>query len=1054
MRNRISHNFAVACLAALLLFPAGNASAVSLEKIEVASHLDEPFFAEIPLALAANELASRVFVEIAAPADYKIFEVYRDPVLNVIRADIASDERGARVELTSGSSIKAPFFNLVLKVRYGRVTHFKKYPVFLELARPAQAPEVEEPVAQADPVRQAVPVEPAAPVRQAAPQPAATPVEKAKTEQIVAPTSSTKTKTEKPVEKASAPVTADARPTAEFKPFDGWARIGRYGPMVRGDTVSTVALRLRIDNRYSLNQVTAALFEKNRSKFEMDNVNLVQAGTFLDVPAAKEVESIERRQANRLIAEHEKRWRELTKQPRYAAVEIAQKTRYSGRVRIGDKADGIASAPASVPPAAEEAVKTEDKPAAVAEPEARAVATEDASDAARAAEDRVKANQQMTKAYEEALAGLKKKNTELVARLNESEKKIEGLTRKLSQQSEGGAEAAAARARMERLEIQLARLQGELEKARKQPSSVKPERDWLIWLLTGLIVVLIAIAGFLMRREPAHPAESSEKEAGGAAGAESEALLAKAARDNAQAPDADDQDTPGHVATEQEINEFIDTISDMSDALTDSDTAEMEPFDATTLGDPDPNVDYLSEADVYIRYGMDDEALQQLDMALALQSNHVDAHVKKVIILRGKDDARATGEAIDAAHSALSGADLDRFNEAVKEQAAVDFSTDEKALEDALSTSDISELTGAFREQGFADDDDEDDESAAPESTPDDNSDAFDVDAMLAELDDLDLEDAPAPEPADTPPPELETREIPTDADEMDSVLNEMDDFQTAPAADELRLPDEAGSPTADDSDQSGSDTRSFETIDLNSVGTMDWLQDSDLDFDETREHSLDTETTELEFDASDATAGIDDENDPGMQTIEGQGATQELTSLFKAYSDQDEQLSLDADEPDAPIVEQVENAGEDQAQRTNETDTLDLDAVHGATQELDHLLKAYSDDESPQVSLDNVDFGSDEADSGDSEKAKNRLPDDASIEEVPGATQQLDHLLSEFSDDELQFGIDDAEPEDAAGDASDFMNDASIDHNATQELDNLLSEFSDDDEDEDKGKV
>jgi len=125
--------FAVLC-PALLLF-AGHARAVSVEKIEVASHLGEPFFAEVPLKLESNELPSKVFVEIAAPADYKIFEVYRDPVLKLIRADVASDARGVRVKLTSRSRVNTPFFNLVLKIRYGRVSHFKKFPVFLDAAK-------------------------------------------------------------------------------------------------------------------------------------------------------------------------------------------------------------------------------------------------------------------------------------------------------------------------------------------------------------------------------------------------------------------------------------------------------------------------------------------------------------------------------------------------------------------------------------------------------------------------------------------------------------------------------------------------------------------------------------------------------------------------------------------------------------------------------------------------------------------------------------------------------------------------------------------------------
>ena len=120
-------NAAVACLSAAFILFSGTAHAASLEKIEVASAIGQPLYAEVPLLLDANELASKVFIEIASDADYKIFEVYRDPVLNSIRADVASDERGARVKLTSRTAIQTPFFNLVLNAMEAIEETFKDF---------------------------------------------------------------------------------------------------------------------------------------------------------------------------------------------------------------------------------------------------------------------------------------------------------------------------------------------------------------------------------------------------------------------------------------------------------------------------------------------------------------------------------------------------------------------------------------------------------------------------------------------------------------------------------------------------------------------------------------------------------------------------------------------------------------------------------------------------------------------------------------------------------------------------------------------------------------
>ncbi len=126
-----------------------------------------------------------------------------------------------------------------------------------------------------------------------------------------------------------------------------------YGPVVYGDSIYTIADRLRVDKRYTIRQVMAALFEKNRSRFAQDNLNLVLYGTYLDVPTAEEVERLSYDQALSVIQEHNRRWRELMKQPRYAAVAEAQRTRYSKRVRVAEAiqaakvASGMAATPVS-----------------------------------------------------------------------------------------------------------------------------------------------------------------------------------------------------------------------------------------------------------------------------------------------------------------------------------------------------------------------------------------------------------------------------------------------------------------------------------------------------------------------------------------------------------------------------------------------------------------------------------------------------------------------------------------------------------------------------------
>ncbi|MDX8408116.1 MAG: FimV/HubP family polar landmark protein, partial [Mariprofundaceae bacterium] len=386
MRNRLGHKMVLGWLATGLLLLAGNAQAVSLGKIEVASHLGEPFYAEIPLSLDGNESISRVFVEIAAPTDYRILEVYRDAVLNSVRADVESDSRGSRIELSSRSGLDAPFFNLVLKVRYDRATHFKKYPIFLDLPKSIQPSVKRAPLPSVHALKSPAGVD-------------------TSTSVAAAPAVN---------ETVAAPAAVQTTTGGSFAPYDGWARTGRYGPMVYGDTISTVAERLRVDDTFSRQQVMMALFEKNRAKFDQDNINLIKAGTYLDVPRAAEVERITPSQARNLIAEHEKRWKDLTKQPRYAAVAEAQRTRYSKRVRAGKQANGTAAAPEATmsKQAGGASAASKETAAGAGKPEGAASSGATAGDGNAALAE---------------LAALKQQNEALQARLSENEKQLEAL---------------------------------------------------------------------------------------------------------------------------------------------------------------------------------------------------------------------------------------------------------------------------------------------------------------------------------------------------------------------------------------------------------------------------------------------------------------------------------------------------------------------------------------------------------------------------------------------------------------------------------------------------
>lgn len=878
MRKRVVHKLVLAWIAASLLFLTGNAQAVSLEKIEVASFLGEPLYAEIPLKLDAAESLTKVVVEIASASEYKIFEVFRDQVLKSIRADVVSDSRGTRVELSSRTSLKSPFFNLVLKVHYGRVTHFKRFPVFLELPKSIRT------VAKKKPL----------PSVKATPSPAAA-----------------------QPQVASKAVAAKDGAAPVFVPHDGWARTGRYGPIVRGDSLSTIAKRLRIDHRYSLNQVMAAIFEKNRSKFNQDNMNLLKAGSYLDVPKAAEVERLSKSQAYDVLADHEKRWKQLTKQPRYAAEKEAQRTRYSKRVRVGHRAGGAAStlatAEALKAPVKVETPPITEKPTATT----KTTGVEAAQDAT--AESGSSA----------LIASLKKENAELQMQLEENEKQLNLKIVSAAKAANEASETAIAK-----LNVLVAQLQDKLEEVRKEVQSKQGgSPSWKISLLYGLIVVLLGVVALLVlrrRREPVHPAVAVDKQ-------EIEApVVVPETRIEKVVEQADAGITaPADTDIDRETESFSEIIPDVSDEF---DTAEIEPVDTTPEEILRPDVDHLSDADMYIRYGMEEEALQQVDVALRLQPENVEAHIMKVEVLRSSKNSKGFEEAVAAAGSVLGGAALERFNSVVADLNDSDTSSDDIA-------------------EGFS----EPVESGTEAFTVLDDSETK-VEAEADRLDE-DIPDVPQSDSAD-----MSGQSATSDLDD----IGEMEWLTEVPlASDDFLAPEEVGQQPEVSGDQ---EAQAEETTDMDVEGSTQELDDLLSGFSgDDDDILLDESVLEQTGQEADWETSMDTER-----------VTQKFDNLLSELQQETgEQESLDDRQMD----------DEASGHRMDRSIDPGIDIEGDVTQELDNLLSELQQGAGEQESLN---------DSQTNDEVSDDQPDgmiDPEADSKPA--EKLDDQLSKSPDDE-----------------------------------------------------
>jgi len=591
------------------------ANAVALGKIAVASHLGETFFAEIPMQLEENEKISSVFVSLAPPADYRILEVYHDPALNTVRSEVKNDSRGIRVELSSDSVMDAPFFNLILKVRHGHATNFKKYAVFLDLPQASMVQARSLPTVSA--------------VR---PQVQAT--QKAQPKTPISPTTDIVT-----------PDTGSAVSPA-FKPYAGWARTGHYGPIVYGDTIGTVASRLRVDKRYTLQQVIMALFYKNKNKFSQGNVNLIHAGAYLKIPTASEVETITPAQAKALLAKHNHRWNELKKQPRYAAVAKAQKNRYRARVRMGKDASGVASVSRSAN--ARKRTSTEAENVKTTEP----------------AKQSVKPTL-IGKTIPPSASQTTQTTAILQKKLKIADAKITALSDKLA-----SAGVVAASAHIKKLELSLARLHAQMDQNQQEAKARGATHiQWATYLLGTLVAMLLGTVGFLLTRQSSpHPVTVSMSASAVPMASSPDVSLEGERQEYAEMTPANVVEDPEQQTAQTDTQEAEEqTVENGIPEPAELDTIDTE-TEEVVKDEAAPNIDHMTEADVYLRYGMTDEAIGQLELLLTQQPDNADAHIKLLETLQSKGEKTRVHAAIEAGRAALSGEELQAFEATISQE--------------------------------------------------------------------------------------------------------------------------------------------------------------------------------------------------------------------------------------------------------------------------------------------------------------------------------------------------------------------------------------------------
>jgi len=297
--------------------------ALGLGKLQIKSALNEPLNAEIDITSITDTELRGLQVSLASRADYEAAGVERIPLLSRIKFNVARRPDGRYyLHLTTDAPIEEPFLHMLLQLEWPGGRLVREYTALIDPPNyvagapapteapqiaPAPSPSAPEPsrvevVPPPVPTAQSEPrlATPAAPVPAPLPEPSTQSVE---TIPSPAPAGQAREVTVAPTQPP-----ADATPSA-VRAAQDWANTIEY--TVRpGDTLWSIAERVRADRQLTLEQVMLAIFRNNPDAFFRNNVNNLYAGKVLKIPERDDVEAMPAGAARREFRAQYAAWRE------------------------------------------------------------------------------------------------------------------------------------------------------------------------------------------------------------------------------------------------------------------------------------------------------------------------------------------------------------------------------------------------------------------------------------------------------------------------------------------------------------------------------------------------------------------------------------------------------------------------------------------------------------------------------------------------------------------------------------------------------------------------
>ncbi|MGH8531453.1 MAG: FimV/HubP family polar landmark protein [Gammaproteobacteria bacterium] len=253
----------------LLLCLPSTAYTLGLGDLQKRSHLNERFYATVPIINAKAEELDGLTVKLADVERFRRAGLERPAFLSQLRFEVVETRDGPDyIKITSTEPIREPFINFLIEVNWSKGRLFREYAALLDppaYKGPSSLPPTKPATARRETPRGAI-------VR----------------------------------DKSTTP---PWRPEQRAARRAGLGAGGSYGPTVSGDTLWEIALSVRTDPSLSVQQIMFALLHANPDAFFLDNnINALKRGAVLQLPERGDIARMSQREAMALVSKHSALW--------------------------------------------------------------------------------------------------------------------------------------------------------------------------------------------------------------------------------------------------------------------------------------------------------------------------------------------------------------------------------------------------------------------------------------------------------------------------------------------------------------------------------------------------------------------------------------------------------------------------------------------------------------------------------------------------------------------------------------------------------------------------